>query len=249
MPGISVNENALAEASDLGPFALGVTGVTACRARPAATALKANIRHLVLGVVVERVAVEVAATALAGMDEKGVWARVATLDAGKDRGTVFRPELDDEVVLGFFHDDPAQPVVLGMLHSSAKAPPIEPTADNDLKGYVSRSKIALRFDEKDKVAILETPGGNRLTLSDDAGGVTLEDQNGNSIVLDKDGITLKSDKKAVTITAKTDLKAEAMNAEIKAKSGATVKGSSTAEISSSGKLTVMGSTSGWIETE
>ena len=71
---------------------------------------------------------------LAGMDEKGVWARVATLDAGKERGTVFRPEKDDEVVLGFFHDDPAQPVVLGMLHSSANAPPIEPTADNDLKG-------------------------------------------------------------------------------------------------------------------
>ena len=80
---------------------------------------------------------------LAGMDEQGVWARVATLDAGDQRGTVFRPEKDDEVVLGFFHDDPAQPVVLGMLHSSAKAPPIEPTDDNDEKGYVSRSKIAL----------------------------------------------------------------------------------------------------------
>ena len=41
------------------------------------------------------------------MDEQGVWARVATLDAGNDRGTFFRPEVDDEVVLGFFHDDPA----------------------------------------------------------------------------------------------------------------------------------------------
>jgi Rhs element Vgr protein len=178
---------------------------------------------------------------LAGMDEQGVWARVATLDAGDQRGTVFRPEKEDEVVLGFFHGDPAQPVVLGMLHSSAKPPPITPTDDNDEKGYVSRSKVAWRFDDKKKVAILETPGGNRLTLSDDAGGITLEDQNGNSIVLSKDGIALTSDKKAVTITAKSDLKAEAMNAEIKAKSGVTVKGSGTAEISSSGKLTVKGS--------
>jgi Rhs element Vgr protein len=179
---------------------------------------------------------------LAGMDEQGVWARVATLDAGDQRGTVFRPEKKDEVVLGFFHGDPAQPVVLGMLHSSAKAPPITPTDDNDQKGYVSRSKMALRFDDKKKVAILETPGGNRLTLSDEDGGITLQDQNGNAIVMSKDGIALKSDKKAVTIKAKSDLKIEATNAEIKATGGATVKGSSKAEISSSGQLTVKGST-------
>jgi len=178
---------------------------------------------------------------LAGMDEQGVWARVATLDAGDQRGMVFRPEKKDEVVLGFFHGDPTQPVVLGMMHSSAKAPPITPTDDNDEKVYVSRSKVALRIDDKKKVAILETPGGNRLTLSDDDGGIKLEDQNGNSIVMNKDGIALTSDKKAVTIKAKSDLKAEAMNAEIKATSGATVKGSSKAEISSSGKLTVKGS--------
>jgi Rhs element Vgr protein len=178
---------------------------------------------------------------LAGMNEQGVWARVATLDAGDQRGMVFRPEKDDEVVLGFFHGDPGQPVVLGMLHSSAKAPPITPTDDNDEKCYVSRSKVALRFDDKKKVAILETPGGNRLTLSDDAGGLTIEDQNGNSIVMNKDGIALTSDKKAVTIKAKSDFKAEAKDAEIKASSGATVKGSSTAEISSSGQLTVKGS--------
>ncbi|MES1254884.1 MAG: type VI secretion system tip protein VgrG [Acidobacteriota bacterium] len=204
-----------------------------------AAGLAAAVHGLQVGIVTElagdpalehRIRVKVP---LAGMDEQGVWARVAALDAGDQRGTVFRPEKDDEVVLGFFHADPAQPVVLGMLHSSAKAPPITPTDDNDEKGYVSRSKVALRFDDKKKVAILETPGGNRLTLSDDDGGIKLEDQNGNSIVLNKDGIALTSDKKAVTI--------EAMNAEIKAKSGATVKGGSTAEISSSGKLTVKGS--------
>ena len=178
---------------------------------------------------------------LAGMDEQGIWARVATLDAGDQRGTLFRPELDDEVVVGFFHADPAHPVVLGMLHSSAKAPPIEPTAGNDEKGYVSRSKIALKFDDKKKVAILETPGGNRLTLSDDQKGILLEDQNGNSIELGSGGIVLTSSKKAVTLKAKTDLKVEALNAEIKASSGVKVKGSGTAEISSSGKLTVKGS--------
>jgi Rhs element Vgr protein len=231
------------------------TPSSGCRARhtpsvsishlPAA-GLAAAVHGLQVGIVTEladdpgkehRIRVKVP---LAGMDEKGVWARVATLDAGKERGTVFRPEKEDEVVLGFFHDDPAQPVVLGMLHSSAKAPPIQPTADNHLKGYVSRSKIALRFDDKDKVAILETPGGSSLTLSDKDGGIVLKDKNGNSITLNDKGISIES-KKALKLKAKTDLKADAANAEIKASIGAKVKGSATAEISSSGSLTVKGS--------
>ena len=56
--------------------------------------------------------------------DDGVWARVASLDAGNDRGFFFRPEIGDEVVVGFFDDDPRRPVMLGMLHSSAKAAPL-----------------------------------------------------------------------------------------------------------------------------
>jgi Rhs element Vgr protein len=178
---------------------------------------------------------------LAGMDQDGVWARLATLDAGAGRGTVFRPEKKDEVVLGFLHADPGQPVILGMLHSSAKAPPMEATEKNAKKGYVSHGKIALTFDDDKKIAILETPGGSRLTLSDDKdGSVLLEDKNGNSIKLDKDGITLASGK-AVKIKAATELKAEGADIAVNASAGVKVKGSSTAEISSSGSLTVKGS--------
>ena len=80
-----------------------------------------------------------------------------------------------------------------------------------------------------------------LEPGDKAPAFTLEDQNGNTIVLDKDGITLKSGKKAVTVKATTDFKAEGANAEISATSGVKVKGSGTAEISSSGSTTVKGS--------
>ena len=48
---------------------------------------------------------------------------LATLDAGKERGTFFRPEIGDEVVVGFLNDDPRHPVILGMCHSSAKPAP------------------------------------------------------------------------------------------------------------------------------
>jgi len=177
---------------------------------------------------------------LAGMKEDGVWARVATLDAGAKRGMFFRPEIDDEVVLGFFHEDPAQPVILGMLHSSKKEPPVTPTADNDEKAYVSREGIALRFNDKTKAVTLETPGKNRLVLSDDAGGIVIEDQNGNKITMDKDGITFESTKKALTFKAKTDLTAEATKIEFKAQAGFTAKGQAKAEVSSSGNLTLKG---------
>ena len=56
--------------------------------------------------------------------DDGVWARVASLDAGAERGFFFRPEIGDEVLLGFLDDDPRQPVLLGMLHSSALAAPL-----------------------------------------------------------------------------------------------------------------------------
>lgn len=177
---------------------------------------------------------------LAGMDEQGVWARVATLDAGGDRGTFFRPEVDDEVVLGFFHSDPAQPVVLGMLHSSAKAPPLEATEDNHQKTYVSRSGIALLFDDDQKVVSLVTPGGNTLTLSDADSGIVLEDQNGNKLTMNQDGIELSSAKE-LKLIAKTDLKGEAMNTELKASVGLKAAGTASAEVTSSGTMTVKGS--------
>ena len=41
----------------------------------------------------------------------GIWSRVATLDAGSDRGSFFLPELEDEVIVGFINDDPRDAVI------------------------------------------------------------------------------------------------------------------------------------------
>ena len=103
-------------------------------------------------------------------NEEGIWARLATLDAGEDRGTFFRPEIDDEVVVGFLNEDPRYPVILGMCHSSAKPAPEPAKDENHLKGYVSREKLKLTFDDDKKVIAFETPGGNKMALTDDAKG-------------------------------------------------------------------------------
>jgi Rhs element Vgr protein len=63
--------------------------------------------------------------------DEGTWCRISTLDAGAERGTVFRPEIGDEVIVGFINDDPRHGVVLGMCHSSAKVAPIPASDEND----------------------------------------------------------------------------------------------------------------------
>lgn len=184
---------------------------------------------------------------LINTNEEGVWARIATLDAGKQRGTFFRPEIEDEVIVGFLNDDPRYPVVLGMCHSSAKPAP-EPAKDtNHHKGYVSREKLKLNFDDEKKIIAFETPAGNKLTLSEDAKGISFEDQNGNKITLDDSGIKIESIKdivvkaaKGFSVKADSDIKQEGMNVEIKAQASLKASGASSAEMSSA-STTVKGS--------
>jgi Rhs element Vgr protein len=158
---------------------------------------------------------------LVNAGDDGIWARVAAVDAGSDRGLFFRPEIDDEVLVGFLDDDPRQPVVLGMLNSSAKAAPLSPSNDNHQKGYTSRSGIKLLFDDDKKLVSLTTPGGNKLVLDDDAKGITIEDQNGNKIVLSSDGVKIES-AKALGLKSGTDAKLEG-GTTLDLKAAATVK--------------------------
>jgi Rhs element Vgr protein len=172
--------------------------------------------------------------------DDGGWARLATLDAGDKRGTCFRPEIDDEVVVGFLDGDPRFPVVLGQLHGSARAAPVPGSDDNHVKGYTSRSQLSLTFDDDTVVIALETPAGNKLTMSEDAKAVTLADQNGNSITLDDGGITITS-AKDVAIKASGDITLAGTNVGADAQAAFKAKGQSGAELTSSGTLKVQGS--------
>lgn len=176
---------------------------------------------------------------VAGFEEEGVWARLATLDAGHARGTYFRPEVDDEVVVGFFHDDPAFPVVLGGLHSSAMPPPEEAADENPLKGFTSREGLKVVFDDDTGAITISTPGGNSVLLSDDEGGIRIEDQNGNAIALSSDGIALES-AGAVTVTAQGDASVEGANVSLSASASLTAEGSASAGLSSTGTLEISG---------
>lgn len=174
------------------------------------------------------------------MEDEGVWARVATLDAGDSRGTFFRPELDDEVIVGFLNDDPNDPVILGMLHSSANPSPIEPEEENNEKGIVTRSAIKMIFNDDKKSVVVETPGGKKFTLDDDEGEVILEDENGNSAILNSDGITLES-ASDISLKATGDVIIEGTNVKLSANAEFKAESNAGSELASSAVTKVTGS--------
>lgn len=178
---------------------------------------------------------------LVDQEAEGTWARIATLDAGEERGTFFLPEIGDEVVVGFIDGRSRDPIVLGMLHSSNKIAPLEAADDNFEKGYVSKSGIKFLFDD-DKIKVqIETPAGKKVVLDEDQGVLQLEDENNNKLVLDSNGILLESGG-ALELKAAKELKAEG-GTDLQLKAGANFKaeGSAGAEVSTSAVAVLKGS--------
>ncbi len=170
-------------------------------------------------------------------EEQGIWARIATLDAGENRGSFFRPEIGDEVIIGFINDDPNDAVILGMLNSSTKPAPLTASDDNHEKGLVTRSEMKMIFND-DKISyVLETPAGKKVTLDEDAGIVQIEDEHANILTFNSDGITMES-AGDINISATGDVNIEGMNINGTANAQLKVEGSAGAEVSS-GAITVI----------
>lgn len=142
-------------------------------------------------------------------DENGgayeVWARLATLMAGNDRGTWFIPDVDDEVLLMFEAGDPRRPVVVGALWNGQDAPPesMDGAGENNVKSIVSRQGIRITLDDTtgQETLTMETPR-QTIVLKDDAPAIEITDGSGNSIRLESSGITVNAAAK-VTINGST----------------------------------------------
>ncbi len=173
-------------------------------------------------------------------EDEGIWARLASLDAGENRGAVFRPEIGDEVVVGFFSGDPRHPVVLGMLHSSAKPAPLPGSDDNHEKGLVSRGDMRLIFHDETHAITISTPEGNSIVLSEEAGGLLIRDQNGNTIEMNENGIKVESAADLI-LKATGDVKLEGANIGVQASAAFKAEGGSGAELSTGATAVIKGS--------
>ena len=134
-----------------------------------------------------------------------IWARVACHFAGNNRGAFLLPDVGDEVLVVFVNGDPRMPIVVGGLwNGSSTAPETISGGRNRKKVIRSKNGVKLTLDDQDgqEKLILETPGGQKVSLQDGPGVIEIVDSNGNSVKLETAGITVTASAK-VTINAST----------------------------------------------
>jgi uncharacterized protein involved in type VI secretion and phage assembly len=134
------------------------------------------------------------------------WARLATMMAGKNRGSWFVPDVNDEVLVVFEAGDPRRPYVIGALWNGQDTPPetMDGAGNNYIKTLCSRNGIKIRLDDTDgqETLTLQTPGNQTVILKDGPGSIEVRDSNGNTVKMETSGITVTASAK-VTINAST----------------------------------------------
>lgn len=164
---------------------------------------------------------------------ESTWARVATPMAGPDRGFYWLPEVNDEVLVAFEHNDVNFPYVLGALWNGQDKPP-EGTAE------------ILSPDGKVNQRVIKTREGHLIVLDDSPGqpGITIIDKTGNNkIEIDstQNKITLQSDADFV-IQAKGKVQISGdLGVEIKSNANVDVQASANVEVQGSGQVNIKGS--------
>jgi uncharacterized protein involved in type VI secretion and phage assembly len=124
------------------------------------------------------------------------WARLATMMAGGTRGTFFVPDVNDEVLVAFEAGDPRRAYVIGALWNGQDSPPtsMDSAGNNNTKLICSRNGVKITLDDTSgsEKLVVETPGGQKITLQDGAGTITIQDSNGNQIQTGSSGLTIQS---------------------------------------------------------
>jgi len=108
-------------------------------------------------------------------DQARLWARLGTLMAGPDRGTLFLPEVGDEVLVAFEQGDPGRPYVIGSLWNGKDAPPGKGSGKTDVRLIRSRAGHQIRLDDTsgaEKIAITSKDEKTHITLDMTAGNVS-----------------------------------------------------------------------------
>jgi uncharacterized protein involved in type VI secretion and phage assembly len=179
------------------------------------------------------------------------WARIATFMAGKDRGTFFIPEKEDEVLLAFEHGDPSRPIVIGMLWNADDKPPESMDSDgkNNIRAIYSRSghKIVLDdSDDKTSILIVDKEEKNKIFL--DTANEAMEIAVTGNLTMKVGGdISISADGK-IEITAQGDVKTESQgNLEMKAGGSGKLESTGALDLKTSAALTAEGSSAAEIK--
>ena len=186
------------------------------------------------------------AVAISSSDDRAhsYWARVATLMAGKKRGSFFIPEVGDEVLVAFEHGDVDRPFVIGSLWNSDDEPPetMDGQGKNDLRSLHSRSghKIILNdSDSQPSITIVDKTGENSITIDSASNAMAIKVKGDFSLEV-QGKISIKAQGK-IEVETGQDLTAKAQaNLKASATGNGTLESTGPLELKSSAKATVDG---------
>lgn len=191
-------------------------------------------------------------------DIESEWLRVAMPGAGSQRGIMFMPEVNDEVLVAFEHGDPTRGYVIGSVWNGEDEPPVAwtSTSNHHLRSIKSKNGHLMTFsdgngDAKQFVSIVLADGKTTLLLGHDKievvanSGKPIEVKNdrakvvlaGNGdIKLEGQNITIKAQQKInvegleIATKSQTGTKIEALTFEAKAQTTAKLEGTAMAEV-------------------
>ena len=126
---------------------------------------------------------------------EAIWARVAVPFAGNKRGAFLMPDVNDEVVVTFANGDPRSAIVIGTLWNGQQEIPESINDEVDRWSLVGKkgTRIAI-VEESDPEISLTTPGGAKITLSDEAGGKIVMQAGPTTVTLDQQGMKISTSK-------------------------------------------------------
>lgn len=171
-------------------------------------------------------------------DYESFWARVAFHGAGKDRGMVILPEVNDEVLVAFEHGDARRPYVLGGLWNGKDKPNLGNAGDLlssgkvNRRGFVSAAGHKIVFLDGPKKGVLVATKDNKYRLSLNETKATIRIISDGKLELDAKQDIMISTKANVNVDAKGNVKmsakgnldVDAMKVSINAKGDMELKG-------------------------
>lgn len=169
--------------------------------------------------------------------EKTPWIRVQTNHAGKDRGTYFIPEIDDEVMVEFEHNNPDRPYVIGSMYHGKIGPEFS-DPDNNFKAIKTRSGHKILFNDKDgeeSITIIDKKN-NQIILNTKEESITISAPK--KLLIESEEIEMKG--KNITISASGDLTEKGKNVTIGAKSNLELNGDAGVAMTTNGKVDISG---------
>ena len=195
-----------------------------------------------------------------GQEDRTPWILCSSNYTTENGGNFFVPEIYSEVLVDFVDGDIDQPYVAGTFFSSDVRPfyPASEWASDaaNIKAIRTRSGHTIEFHDSDggeKIRIYDADNKNEITLDSandelkisasgtlkiEANDIEIKAENGLKI---EAGQTLEQKGNQINTEAQSDLKSTGTNVEIKANASLKAEGSASAEVSSSGAMTVRGS--------